>query len=105
MAADADGNGWTSMFPIDVLIETTTRLARPRSSICRNRNRARCGSSATKKRKFFEGLEQEVSRAWQAGGEVIRKPGGRLAPERHLGAGVGTAAVLKIDAGTKKVTT
>ena len=105
MAADADGNGWTSMFPIDVLIKNNIKTGASEVVDLPKRESSIVGLFSGEEQKFFEGLDQEFRARGKLDGQAIRKPGGDLRRNVIWGPAWHGGSLLKIDARTKKVTT
>ena len=105
MAADADGNGWTSMFPIDVLIKNDIKTGTSEIVDLPKRESSTVRLFSDEERKFFEGLEQEFRARGKLEGHAIRKPGGDLRRNVIWGPAWHGGSLLKIDARTKQVTT
>ena len=105
MAADADGNGWTSMFPIDVLIKNDIKTGTSEIVEVPKRESSTLRLFSDEERRFFEVLDQEFRARGKLQGQAIRKPGGDLRRNVIWGPAWHGGSLLKIDARTKKVTT
>jgi streptogramin lyase len=104
MAADADGNGWTSMYPIDVLIKSDIKTGASEVIDLPKRESSTARLFTEDERKFFDELEQEFRARGKLDGQAIRKPGGDLRRNIIWGPAWHGGGLLKIDARTKKVT-
>jgi streptogramin lyase len=105
MAADADGNGWTSMFPIDVLIKSDIKTGTSEVVDLPKRESNALRLFNDEERKFFDELEQEFRARGKLDGQAIRKPGGDFRRNVIWGPAWHGGSLLKIDARTKRVTT
>jgi streptogramin lyase len=104
MAADGDGNGWTSMFPIDVLIKSNIKTGTSEIVELPKRETAVARLFSAEERKFFDELEQEFRARGKLDGYAIRKPGGDHRRNVIWGPAWHGGSLLRIDARTKKVT-
>jgi streptogramin lyase len=104
MAADGDGNGWTSMFPIDVLIKSNRRTGASEVVELPKRETVVATLFSEEEQSFFDGLEQEFRARGKLDGYAIRKPGGDHRRNVIWGPAWHGGSLLKIDARTKQVT-
>jgi streptogramin lyase len=103
MAVDADGNGWTSMYPIDVLIKSDAQSGTSEVVPVPKHLTGTMALFSEEERQFFDGVDQEFRARGRLDGQAIRKPGGDLRNNVVWGPAWHGDSLLKIDPRSKTI--